>query len=114
VHAIMGIDKIDNSRAAEAEAIVKEVMTVLKRSPGFISAVFARTTDGTEGRTMILFETEEAAKSVMSGALGNQLPENLIVLREGGRIGAIGDVSPNEYPPLELVSADVYEVIASC
>jgi hypothetical protein len=68
MYVLVGTSQIDVSRAAEAVAIVNEgLLPALSQAPGFVSATFARSADGT-GHSMIVFETEEAARGVAATA----------------------------------------------
>jgi heme-degrading monooxygenase HmoA len=91
MHAIVGTSRIDTSRGEEAVTMAQGILAKVKQAPGFVSGAFTRSADGTSGRSMLLFESEEAAKAVAANAR-TLLGEN---------------------PPVELVSLDVYEVVAN-
>ena len=89
-YAMFGIVEIDPSRAAEAEAMLNEqVVPSVREAPGFISGTWARSTDGTQGRSVLVFETEEAARTAAKNASEGPPPD----------------------APVKFVSADVYEVL---
>ena len=92
MHAIFGTSEIDASRADEAvELLTKGILPGISQAPGFVSATFARSSDGTRGRSMLVFESEEAAKAVAATA-GDRMPADA---------------------PIKIVSIDVFEVVAS-
>ncbi len=92
MYALVGHSEIDASRGEEATAVVNNgLLPGISEAPGFVSATFVRSADGTTGRSMIVFESEEAAKAVAATA--------------GDRIPADG--------PITLVSVELYEVVAS-
>ena len=66
MHAVFVVSEIDADRKAEAEAMLHNaVAPQVTRAPGFVSATWARSADGTEGRSMAVFETEEAARALL-------------------------------------------------
>ena len=91
MHAIVGTSTIDTSRGEEAVKMAEGILANVSQAPGFVSGAFTRSADGTSGRSMILFESQEAAGAVAADAR-SLMPEN---------------------PPVELVSLEVYEVVAS-
>lgn len=92
MHAIVGSSEIDASRAEEAvELLNNGILPGISQAAGFVRAIFARSADGTTGRSMIAFESEEAAKAVAAAA-GDRMPPDA---------------------PIRIVSLDVYEVVAN-
>lgn len=91
MHAIVGTSTIDTSRGEEAVKMAQSILANVREAPGFVSGAFTRSADGRGGRSMMLFESEEAARAVAANAR-TLMPEN---------------------PPVELVSLEVYEVDAS-
>jgi hypothetical protein len=67
------------------------ILANVSQAPGFVSGAFTRSADGTSGSSMILFESEEAAQAVAANAR-TLMPED---------------------PPVQLVSLEVYELVAS-
>jgi len=66
MHAVFVVSKIDASRTAEAEAMLQEVVgPQVKSAPGLVNAVWGRSADGTEGRSVAVFETEEQANAML-------------------------------------------------
>ena len=89
MYALVGTAKLDASRQDEAVAVAKSILANISQAPGFVSGVFTRSTDGTAGRSMIVFESEEAARAVAEKAQG-MIPD-----------GA----------PTEIVTLEVFEVV---
>ena len=91
MHAVIGRVEIDSSRADEATELLNNyTVPMVKQAPGFVSGTWARSEDGTHGQSLILFESEEAAKAAAERAAAGPPP--------GG--------------PVTFVSADVFEVLA--
>jgi len=92
MYALVGHSEIDASRGDEATAnLTNGILPGIRQAPGFVSATFVRSADGTTGRSMVVFETEEAARAVAANA---------------------GDLMPDD-SPISIVSIGVYEVVAS-
>jgi hypothetical protein len=89
MYALVGTAKLDASRQDEAVAVAKSLLANLSQAPGFVSGVFTRSLDGTAGRSMIVFDTQDAAKAVAANAQG--------------MIPADG--------PTEIVSLEIFEVV---
>jgi heme-degrading monooxygenase HmoA len=87
--AVVGAANLDPARAEEAITVARNILAKVSEAPGFVSGVFTRSSDGKAGRSMRVFETEEAAQAVAERA-SSMLPE-------GG--------------PTEIVSLDVFEVV---
>lgn len=67
MHAVFVVSEIDANRGAGAEAMLKDRLAPqIKQAPGFVSGTWARSADGKEGRSMVVFETEEAARTVLA------------------------------------------------
>ena len=92
MYAIVGTSDIDASRGEEAtQLLTNGLLPGISQAPGFVSATIVRSADGTGGRSMVVFETEEAAKAVAARA-----PEMM----------------PAD-SPITLVSLEIMEVVAS-
>lgn len=89
MYAMVGSANLDPDRAEEAVEMAKNILENLSQAPGFVSGAFTRSPDGTAGRSMVIFETEEAARAVAENA--------------SSMIPADG--------PTELDSLEVYEVV---
>ena len=90
MYALVGTSKLNFENPDDAVKMANGLLSNLSNAPGFVTGSFARSADGNNGRSMILFETEEQAKAGAENARAN--------------IPADG--------PVELVSIDVYEVVA--
>jgi hypothetical protein len=91
MYAVLGKVDIDSSRADEAADLLNNhTVPMVKQAPGFVSGTWARSADGTHGRSLIVFESEEAAKAAAERAPTGPPP--------GG--------------PVTFVSAEVFEVLA--
>lgn len=67
MHAVFVVSELNPGRATEAETMLKtRIAPQIKQAPGFVSATWARSADGKEGRSMIVFETEEAARTTLA------------------------------------------------
>jgi hypothetical protein len=87
----VGTSEIDVNRADEAVALLNSgLLPGLSQAPGFVRATFARSAAGI-GHSMVVFETEDAARAVAETA--------------ADRLPADG--------PIKLISLDVCEVTAS-
>jgi hypothetical protein len=65
MHGVIGMVEIDASRADEAEAALNGVVVPqAKQAPGFVSGTWLRSPDGTRGISVLLFESEDAAKAL--------------------------------------------------
>ena len=65
MHAIFVVSEIDPSRSAEAEDMLTRVVAPqVKAAPGLVSATWGRSADGTDGRSVAVFETEEQARAM--------------------------------------------------
>jgi hypothetical protein len=87
MYAVVGISRLKAGATAE---VAKGILGGMRAAPGFVSGTVAWSTDGERGRSMVLFESEEAAKSALEGALANMPADS----------------------PIEIESAEVCEVVA--
>jgi hypothetical protein len=91
MHAVVITVGIEPGRAEEAvELLHKQVVPDVKATPGFVSGTWARSEDGTNGHSLVLFEDEEKAKAALTQA------------KQGPPPGA----------PVKILYAEVYEVLA--
>ena len=66
MHAVFVVSELDPSRQAEAETMLKtQIAPRIKQAPGFVSGTWARSVDGKQGQSVVVFETEEAAKATL-------------------------------------------------
>ena len=90
MYAMVGTSKLSFENADDAGRMANAILSNLRNAPGFVSGSFARSADGNHGRSMVLFESEEQAKAATEKA------------RAAIPAGA----------PVEIVSLEVYEVVA--
>lgn len=88
MHAVFVRVSINDSPGAEKE-LKETVVPRVKSAPGFVAGCWTRSDDGSNGRSMIIFESEEAARS------------------------AEERITDNMPKAVTLVSAEVREVVAS-
>ena len=76
MYAVFVVSELDVSRQAEAETMLKtQIAPRIKQTPGFVSGTWARSADGKQGRSVVIFETEETAKATLE-AVTKGLPAN--------------------------------------
>lgn len=91
MHGVVVTVEIDTRRLDEANELLNTfTVPTVKQVPGFISGTWMRSADGTQGRGVVLLESEEAANA-MAGQAAQGPPE-----------GA----------PVKFISAEVFEVLA--
>jgi hypothetical protein len=90
MYAVVGSANIDANRGEEAAELAQNLLANFSQAPGFVSGVIARSLDHTAGRSIMIFETEEAARAVADNALS--------------AIPADG--------PTEVITLEVFEVVA--
>src|SRR5438093_4698615 len=67
MHAVVITVGIEPGKADEATAILhNQVVPDVKATPGFVSGTWARSEDGTNGHSLVLFENEETAKAALA------------------------------------------------
>jgi hypothetical protein len=70
MHAVIGDVAIDAGEGDEAGQILRDVVVPWARNaPGLVAAYFVRSEDGTRGRSILLFDTEEAARDAIEAAM---------------------------------------------
>jgi quinol monooxygenase YgiN len=91
MHAVIGQVKIDQSREGEVRKALSEIVVPTARAmPGFVGGTWCRSVQDNRGISMLLFESEEAARAAAEQ------------MRQG----------PPPGTPATFVSADVFEVVA--
>jgi hypothetical protein len=90
MYAMVGTSKLSFESTEDAAQMANGILSGLRSAPGFVTGSFVRSPDGNNGRSMVLFETEEQAKAAADTARSN--------IPAGG--------------PVEIVSIEVYEVVA--
>lgn len=74
MYALVVTSEIDTNRVAEADTMLKEELAPrIKQSPGFVNGTWVRSADGKDARSIIIFETENAARERLA-ALSNAIP----------------------------------------
>jgi hypothetical protein len=68
VYAIIGTAKLDPARADEARQLAKNILAKASEAPAFVSGTFASSADSSAGRSMIVFESGEAARALAEQA----------------------------------------------
>lgn len=75
MHAVFVVSEIDPSRRPEAETMLKtRIAPQIKQAPGFVSGTWARSADGKEGRSIVVFESEEAARATLASVMAGIPP----------------------------------------
>jgi hypothetical protein len=73
MHAI--VVRVSISDAESAQRVLEErVVPRVSGAPGFVAAYWTRSADGSNGQSMLVFESEDAAKAV-ADQLGSIVPE---------------------------------------
>ena len=92
MHAMLVTVDIDGARVEESTKLLHEVtIPTVKSQPGFVRGSWLRTADGTSGRGVVIFDTEDNANTVASGLRDQGLPAD---------------------GPVKIKSVDVFEVVA--
>jgi hypothetical protein len=64
MYAVIGRVEIDASRRDEAQkTLQEEVIPRVKSAEGFVRGLWLRSSDGTKGRAVVVFDTEEHARA---------------------------------------------------
>lgn len=87
MHAIVGASRLEAEAGPE---LARGILQRLSQAPEFVSGTFTRSADGERGRSMVLFESEQAATTALENARAN-LPADV---------------------PMQIESLEVYEVVA--
>ncbi|MEP6973496.1 MAG: hypothetical protein ABI869_05050 [Actinomycetota bacterium] len=75
MHALLVSVTIDPGHGADAQSrLESDVLPRVKESPGMVSGVWTRSSDGQHGSSIIVFETEEGAKAALAAA--EQMPQS--------------------------------------
>ncbi len=89
MHAILVSVRIQGGHSDDAEKLLHEVtVPMVKSFDGFVKGYWCRAADGTRGRSLVLFESEGAAKA------------------------AAEEVGPPPGSPVTIEATEVFEVIA--
>jgi hypothetical protein len=91
MHAVLVSVEIDPQRVDEVRQLLETfTIPMAKDVPGFVSGTWMRSADGTSGRGVVIFESEEGANVLASRAAQG----------------------PPEGAPVKFVSAEPFEVVA--
>ena len=77
MHAVavrVSISDIESAQKALEEIVVPRV----SQAPGFVAGYWTRSEDGSNGQSMLVFESEDAARTV-SERLGDDVPEGVTI-----------------------------------
>jgi hypothetical protein len=75
MHAVLvkvSISDVENSEKELKETVVPRI----SQSPGFVAGYWTRSEDGTNGRSMLVFESEEAARAAAE-RIGPNVPQGV-------------------------------------
>ena len=75
-HAVIFRVTLKDGRGNDREFLEENIVPNAKAAPGFVSGVWARV--GDEGRSMVVFESEDAAKQWAEGARENPPPAEVV------------------------------------
>ncbi len=76
MHAIVVRVSIGDPEKAQ-EGLRNEVIPRVKQAPGFVGGYWTRSDDGRNGLSMIVLETEEAARQVAEQVKAGAVPETV-------------------------------------
>jgi hypothetical protein len=75
MHAVLvkvSISDVENSEKELKETVVPRI----SQSPGFVTGYWTRSEDGTNGRSLLVFESEEAARAAAE-RIGPNVPQGV-------------------------------------
>jgi hypothetical protein len=78
MHAVVvrvSISDVETAQKGLEEIVVPRV----KQAPGFVAGYWTRSDDGSNGQSMIVFESEDAARSVAEGMRTEETPEGVSI-----------------------------------
>ena len=77
MHAVavrVSISDVETAQKGLEEVVVPQI----SRSPGFVAAYWTRSADGSNGQSMLVFESEDAARAV-ADRIGSNVPEGVTI-----------------------------------
>jgi hypothetical protein len=77
MHAVVVRVSISDVETAQ-KGLKEEVVPVVSQAPGFVAGYWTRSDDGSNGQSMIVFESEEAARAAAE-RLGTNVPEGVTI-----------------------------------
>ena len=78
MHAVVVKATIGDSEVAQ-KGLLEQVVPRVSNAPGLVAAFWTRSDDRTNGISMIVFETEEAARAA-AGMIGSSPPPETVTL----------------------------------
>jgi len=75
MHAVLVKVSISDVESSEKE-LRETVVPRISKSPGFVAGYWTRSEDGSNGRSMLVFESEEAARAAAE-RIGPNVPEGV-------------------------------------
>lgn len=92
MHGVVVTVDIDDARGDEAEELLREfTIPMAKSQPGFQRGIWLRSSGGSEGRGVVLFDTEEHAQAASSTIQQGPPPGAPVTLRTVEVFEAIGE-----------------------
>jgi hypothetical protein len=77
MHAVVVRVSISDVETAQ-KGLKEEVVPVVSQAPGFVAGYWTRSDDGSNGQSMIVFESEEAARAAAERlGSGTNVPEGV-------------------------------------
>jgi hypothetical protein len=77
MHAVVVRVSISDVETAQ-KGLKEAVVPVVSQAPGFVAGYWTRSEDGSNGQSMIVFESEEAARAAAE-RLGTNVPEGVTI-----------------------------------
>ena len=77
MHAVVvrvSISDVETAQKGLEEVVVPQI----SQSPGFVAAYWTRSADGSNGQSMLVFESEDAARAV-ADRIGSNVPEGVTI-----------------------------------
>ena len=78
MHAVVVRVSISDAETAQ-KGLVEVVVPRVSQSPGFVAGYWTRSDDGSNGQSMLVLESEDAARTVKE-RIGNDIPEGVGVV----------------------------------
>jgi heme-degrading monooxygenase HmoA len=78
MHAIVVRVNIGDAEIAE-KGLTEQVVPRVKNAPGFVAGYWSRSDDGSNGLSMIVFESEDAARAAEQQIRGGVMPETVTI-----------------------------------
>jgi hypothetical protein len=75
MHAVVVRVSISDTEAAQ-NALNEQVVPRVSQAPGFVAGYWTRSDDGSNGQSMLVFESENAARTV-ADRLGDNVPDGV-------------------------------------